>query len=231
MDETPPPSEQRPALSPLLQPVDTLKQHWLEEIIEEEVFPWEEYRLHGKPPSLKAFVDLFLLSAGRSDMDRFVWVDNWRTLVSVGDEHDYLPDPGLDYKARLMLWLVNPRTDLIMITIFSTSREAAMSCLDFLVELPDSYFKLLIFSGALDHEPGDNEICPFTNRRLKHILRQDAKRKICFAWNGFTAAQGRVLASSGSRTTLYSILVSLCGSMLFWTVSQSDKMKIRAPLS
>jgi hypothetical protein len=33
-----------------------------EELREGEVFPLKEYRLHGKPQSLKAFLDLFLLS-------------------------------------------------------------------------------------------------------------------------------------------------------------------------
>jgi hypothetical protein len=195
MDETTR-SEQRPSFSPFLQPADTLQQHWLQKNTEEEVFPWSEYRLHGQPPSLKAFVDLFLLANGSHDVDRYVWVDNWRTFVSVVDEYVRVPDLVLDYKARVDLWLQNdaprsaPRTDVI--TIFSTSREAAMSCLDFLVGLPDSCFKRLILSGALDDDDDDdddddeNRICPFTNRRLEHILRQDAKRQISFEYMNFT---------------------------------------------
>jgi hypothetical protein len=73
-EETIPPSAQArlPCLLPLdtlkkirdqkilvLEPADTLKDLWLQENTEEEHFP--EYRLHGKPQSLKAFLDLFLL--------------------------------------------------------------------------------------------------------------------------------------------------------------------------
>jgi hypothetical protein len=35
----------------------------------------------------------------------------------------------------------DPRTATITFSIFSTSREEAMSCLDFLVGLPDTNFK------------------------------------------------------------------------------------------
>jgi hypothetical protein len=138
-------------------------------------------------------------------------VENWRTFVSVSDDID-VPDLGLeDYKARLILWLENgdPRTatciDEITITIYSPSREVAMSCLDFLVGLPDTYFNKLSLIGALDND--ENRICPFANLHLKHILRRDAKQT-CFYDMDFTAAQCRVIVSSGSRTDL---VFSHCG--------------------
>jgi hypothetical protein len=103
MAETTTPSEQPPALSPLLQPVDTLFQLWLQKNKEEEVFPWDEYRLHGQLQSLEAFVeDLILLANGSHYyVDRIVWMDNWRTFVSLGDIDDDVPDLGLGYEARL----------------------------------------------------------------------------------------------------------------------------------
>jgi hypothetical protein len=106
MDETTP-SEQRPSLSPFFQPADALKEHWLQKNTEEQLFPWNEYRLHGQPPSLKVFVDLFKLANGSNDVDRIVWMDNWRTFVSLGDVEDDVPDPVLDYIARVELWLTN----------------------------------------------------------------------------------------------------------------------------
>jgi hypothetical protein len=152
---------------------------------------------YGKPPCLKAFLDLSLvLSTVRYDVDRFVWMDNWRSFVSVGDEDDDVPDPVLDYKARVDLCLekYDLRTNSIIITIFSTSRQAAMSCLGFLDGLLDSYFKGLTLGCALDGDD-ENGICPFYQ----------------------VDQQGQ---------TLHSLLVDLCGSMLFGTVSQSDKTEI-----
>jgi hypothetical protein len=62
-------TEQRPALSTYLQPVDTLKQLWLDEMAEEEkgsnVF--HEYRLVTESGRLSTFADFFLREDGTYD--------------------------------------------------------------------------------------------------------------------------------------------------------------------
>jgi hypothetical protein len=101
MDETT--SEQRPALAPLLQPTDTLKQHCLQKNVFEELYPLKEYYLHGQPQSLKAFFNLFLLPSGLPDFDRIVWMENWPTFVIISDEDDASDRMPEDYEARVTL--------------------------------------------------------------------------------------------------------------------------------
>jgi hypothetical protein len=74
----------------VIEPVDTLKELWLQEcqenadtIAEEEDFPWSEYRLHGRPQNLKAFIDLFLLENGKYDESRAIWIPESDAFVCI----------------------------------------------------------------------------------------------------------------------------------------------------
>jgi hypothetical protein len=67
----------------VLEPVESLKQLWLQENTEEEVFPWSEYRLHGRPQSLKAFLELFLLENGEYDSNRAIWIPESDAFVCI----------------------------------------------------------------------------------------------------------------------------------------------------
>jgi hypothetical protein len=78
----------------VLEPVFTLKELWLQENTEEELeelFPWKEYRLHGKPQSLKAFLDLFLLDNGEYDENRAICIPDSDAFVCIWRVEEGLP--------------------------------------------------------------------------------------------------------------------------------------------
>jgi hypothetical protein len=87
------------------------------------------------------------------------------------------------------------------LSIHSPTLEEAISCLDHLAGLQDTYFKGMRLSTFIPREYG-RHICPFTNRILEKILLQNPERHNRFIYMSFTAEQGRVLAVTGTRTDI-----------------------------
>jgi hypothetical protein len=211
-EETPPPSARAllPCLLPLytlkkirdrnllvLEPVNTLKQ-----LNTEEVFPWKEYRLHGKPQSLTAFLDLFLLENGEydenrairiMDSDAFVRIWKWRL-------EERVPEAFREgvFEVQL-LSSENPRCRYYL-SIHSSTVEQAIPCLEFLFGLNDSNFQELELSyNNPGYDEGEPPICPLTNRCLEKLLIQNENRFNTFNSMAFTPDQSRVLVISGTN--------------------------------
>jgi hypothetical protein len=165
-----------------LEPVDTLKQLWLQETTVEEVFPWKEYRLHGKPQSLKAFLDLFLLENGEYDKNRaafFIW--SWRLVEK--------RVPAAFHEEVLQVTLSSDKRCRGRLSVFSSTVEQAMPCLEFLFGIRDSHFEVL---GLSYHVPGEDagghHLCPLTTHCLEKLLLQMKKNRentfhIMAEWN------------------------------------------------
>jgi hypothetical protein len=190
----------------ILEPVDTLKQLWLQENtkeeLDEQLFPWKEYRLNGRPPqSLKEFLDLFLLENGKHDSNRAIWIPESDAFVCIykGGRAKERLLPGAYREGVLDLALSSKSYDKL--SVFSSATEHAMSCLEFIFGLHDSHFQKLELPYTV---PGDNgpPFCPLTNRCLEKLLIQNENRFNMFRLMAFTPEQSRVLAGSGANIGL-----------------------------
>jgi hypothetical protein len=231
-EETIPPSAQ--ALLPCLLPLDTLKKIRDQNLLVlEQVDPFKqlcredklehltkEYRLHGKPQSLKAFLDLFLLENGHYDGDRAIMIPDSDAFVCITrswlQQEDFLPDAYSKGGFEVMLssdTRGNRRLSVFSSTVrrlsvFSPTVEQAMACLEFLFGLHDSHFEVLELSYQVLGEDADEpHLCPLTNRCLEKLLLQNEKRKNTFNSMAFTPEQSRVLAASGTIIGLYKCIV------------------------
>jgi hypothetical protein len=199
MDDRSP--QERPAVSLLLTPTDTstLKQLWLQEKTTE--FPFNEFRLNGKPESLKTFVDQFLKEDGVINFDRLIWTSkNSFVRVSVWKLRHELPGVYQNHRFRLCL-----ETDsrIFSLNIYSTTPEDAMSCLDFLVGLHDDHFRKMELSEHHNIIAGGRpRLCTLTCWLLEKVLLQSTKRKHVFRDMIFTPDQSRALATSGTKTDI-----------------------------
>jgi hypothetical protein len=195
MEETPRPSTQRLAF---LSPVEKLKERCLEEFNE---YSLKEYRLQEEPESLKAFIDLFFLENGEKEKDCIIWLT----------EHAFvrlsvcrLPGVYRDRQTRLELSRSNlrtPRSHTHYLGIHSSTLEEAVSGLDLLAGLQDTYFTGMRLSTFVPGEYG-LLVCPLTSRLLEKILLQNPERHNEFFRMVFAADQGRVLAVTGTRTQI-----------------------------
>jgi hypothetical protein len=194
-------SKQRPAVSPLLAPIDTLKQLWLREKTtfkqkwirkKRRDFPFSEYRLNGMPQSLKTFVDHFLLANGRSEKDRLIWTSK-NAFVTMSIRHKL---PGAYQYIKFEVGLTSGSHDHYLF-IHSSTVEDAMSCFDFLIGLNDAYFEVMTFYDNSISGERERRLCPLTSVLLEKIILQSAKRKNVFIDITFTPDQSRTLATSG----------------------------------
>jgi hypothetical protein len=180
----------------VLEQVDTLKQLNRESNTEEELedFPLKEYRLHGKPQSLKEFLDLFLLESGEYDMDRAIWIPESDAFVCIEQGQVEGRVPGV-----FEVTLLSDKHSCGGLSVFSPTVEQAIPCLEFLFGLHDSHFQELELSYIV---PGDDEdephLCPLTNRCLEKLLIQNESRESTFHSMAFTPEQSRVLATTGT---------------------------------
>jgi hypothetical protein len=187
----------------VLEPVDTLKQRCREQNTEEkveELFRWKEYRLHGKPQILKEFHDLFLLENGEYDKHRAIWIPESDAFVSVDPSR--VQRDGLPRAYQEGVFGVALSSDMHRyqnLSVFSSTVEQAMPCLEFLFGLHDSHFQDIFLSySVLDDEEGEPPICPLTNRCLEKLLIQSESRQNTFYYISFTPELSRVLATSGT---------------------------------
>jgi hypothetical protein len=222
MDERTSPSK-RARLLPCLLPLDTLQQNIdenllvleavetpfkqlsLQENTEEECFPWKEYRMHGQPQSLQAFLDLFLLENGEYDKHRAIWIPESDSFVCIKQETRVPERVPEAYRERVFeVELLSNERSSGRLSFFSATVEQAMLCLEFLFGLHDSHFEEL---GLSYHVPGEDArerpICPLTNRCLEKLSLQNEKRKNMFYHMAFTPEQSRVLATSGTIIGLF----------------------------
>jgi hypothetical protein len=192
-----PSSEQRPAMSSLLTPIDsTLKELWFQERTTE--FPFNEFRLNGIPESLKTFVNEFLKEDGTYDQQKLLIWTSENSFVHVGYHFHGLPGVYRDYRFRLVLTSGSNNPHFY---IHSTTLKDAMSCLDFLAGLHDDHFDEMSLFHQHEAERGPL-ICPLTSVLLEKVLQQNAKRKSSFYSTTFTPDQSRTLATSGTRTDI-----------------------------
>jgi hypothetical protein len=220
--ETIPPSAQ--ALLPCLLPLDTLKKirdqnllvlgqvDTLKRLLNreknreeklEELFQWKEYRLHGKPKSLKEFLDLFLLENGKYDENLAIWIPDRDAFVCIKRvQRAFLPRAYREGEFKVTLSSDNHRYQSL--SVFSSTVEQAMSCLEFLFGLHDSHFEGLDLSyNVPEDDAGGPPICPLTNRCLEKLLLQNEKRENQFNRMAFTPEQSSVLAASGTNIGFY----------------------------
>jgi hypothetical protein len=219
MDEDNPPSAR--ALLPCLLPLDTLKkirdQNLLvlepvgtlkdlchaEEMTEPELFLWKKYRLHGKPQSLKEFLELFLLENGEYDKDRAILIPDCDAFVCMNPsqvQRDRLPRAYQE--GVLEVGLSSGKHRYQILYVFSSTFEQAMPCLEFLFGLNDCHFQNLgLCFNVPEDDEGELPICPLTNRCLETLL-QNEKRENKFYNMAFTPEQSRVLATSGTHIGL-----------------------------
>jgi hypothetical protein len=204
----------------LLEPVGTLKQLWIQECQEnadtirteeeellEESFHWKEYRLHGKPQSLKELLDLFLLENGEYDLNRAIWIPGSDAFVCIDQCRvvGRVRVPGAYREGVFEVSLSSDNNRCSILSVFSSTIGQAMPCLEFIFGLHDSHFQELVSSHNV--VPGDDAdeppICPLTNRCLEKILIQNENRENTFIRMAFTLEQSRVLAASGTNIALY----------------------------
>jgi hypothetical protein len=182
-------SEERAAVSPLLTPADTtstLKQLWLWESTAE--FPFNEYRLNGIPESFKTFVDQFLKEDGVIDSDRLIWTSD-DSFVRVGEDWGPRGElPGVYRNYWFELRLTSASHDLPL-SIYSTTLENAMSCLELLVGIYDNHYERMRLYYRGESNEDEPQICPLTSVFLQKILQQNAKRKNVFNRMTFTPDQ------------------------------------------
>jgi hypothetical protein len=192
---------ERPAVSPHLTPADTLRQQCRQEESESD-FAFVEYRLkqEGQPESLMAFVDFFFLENDTYNEDRIIWITENSFVRLTGGRWRNFRLPGTNHRLCFHLCLKRDSQHDHNVWIYSTTREEAISCLDFLLGLNDDYFNtmeiryfdpLVIFAD-----------CPLTNRLLKKMILQNAKRHSCFNQMLFMPDQCRTLATSGTRSDI-----------------------------
>jgi hypothetical protein len=210
--EEEPPSEQRPVglvASPLLQPVDTFEQLIRQRRADEELEALErppkfnEYRLCGQPKSLQTFTRLFRLAYGTQYNGVLIWVSD-TTFLCTEEElfyHEYAGDfPEMRFKLCLSS---NPCDHLTMnsLSIHSLTLEGAISCLEFLVGLPDSHYLSMAITFDNDLPQPQPRVCPFPNRLLENFLINTERKKV-FEYMVFSREQSRILASTGVRTNI-----------------------------
>jgi hypothetical protein len=182
---------------PFLSPVETLKEDCLEEFND---YNLNEFRLHRQPESLTAFSNIFFKKKGGTyDDNRIIWVKD-DCFVCLRDV-EKLPQVYRKQHFRLLLtrdWRYHS------LSIHSSTLEEAISCLDFLVGLEDTYYeKMELFLGEDDYEDGEPRTCrPLTNLVLEKLLVQNKNRLNLFCGFIFTRAQCGVLAAGGRRTNI-----------------------------
>jgi hypothetical protein len=198
-------SLQRPAVSPLLTPIDTrntLKQQWMIRK-KRRAFPLHEYLLNEIPESFKTFVELFLKEDGRGyDHNRLIWTSK-KSFVRAGDEESQDTHLPLVYPShRFQLGLESDSHDDVELYIHSSTIEDAMACLGLLVGIHDDHFDDLRLTHRDEDDDGELlHLCPLTSVLLEKILLQNAKRKnTMFLYMIFTPDQTWALATSGTRT-------------------------------
>jgi hypothetical protein len=191
-------SEQRPTVSPLLTPTDTLKQLWHRKTSAR--FKFNEYRQNGQPESLKAFADQLLKENGTYDGFRLIWTSD-DSFVREGKYWESGSLPQAYRKHRFELGLKNGFHTL-RLYIHSTTLEDTMPCLELLVGLHDDHFDEMTLAHHYSIAGVGPPICPLMSIFLEKILQQSAKRKNSFSYMSFTPVQSRTLATSGTRTDI-----------------------------
>jgi hypothetical protein len=216
--EEEPPSEQRLVglvASPLLQPVDTFEQLIRQRRADEELEALErppkfnEYRLRGQPKSLQAFTRLFKLAYGTQSNGVLIWVSD-TTFLCTEEElfyHEYAGDfPEMRFKLCLSSDPCDHFTNSL--SIHSLTLEGALSCLDFLVGLPDSHYLSMAITFGNNSPQQRRVACPFPKRLLENFLINTERKKV-FNHMVFSREQSTILASTGVRTN-----IQFCGCEL-----------------
>jgi hypothetical protein len=191
---------------PFLEPVETLNEICRQEMTEKRLkrISWKEYRLHGQPKSLKAFVDFFLLGNGEYDENRVLWITE-NAFVCLRTQQEilpgYLPEAYREevFDVELEHGHGQPSTTLV---VCSSTLQEAMPALDFLFGLRDHHFDLmsLLFRATGDERQARR--CPLTDHLLEKMLVQNSRRMNQFCFMVFKPEQCRILATSGTRTSI-----------------------------
>jgi hypothetical protein len=165
--------------------------------------------LHGKPQSLKEFLDLFLLENGEYDSNRAIFIPESNAFVCIDrawvEEEEEALLPEAFREGVFTVELSSDKHNCGSLSVFSFTVEQAMPCLEFLFGLHDSHFQELQLSYTV---PGDIEppLCPLTNRCLEKLLIQNENRANKFRSMALTPEQSRVLAGSGANIELYNCI-------------------------
>jgi hypothetical protein len=197
----------------VLEPVDTLEELCREELTEGEVIPLKEYRLHGKPQSLEAFLDLFLLENGEYDGNLAICIPDSDAFICIsqGQLEERVPEAFREGVFQVELWSDNLHR-CHRLAVLSSTVEQAMLCLEFLFGLHDSHFQYLdlyykvprVYAGE---PPRLCVLCPLTSRCLEKLLLQNENRENAFYYMAFTPEQSRVLAASGNIIGLFGCII------------------------
>jgi hypothetical protein len=194
------PSFQQQSLSPVLKPVDTLRQlldekssnsssEYLMELFEgeDEAGHFSEYQLDGQPDSLQAFVDLFY------DCRCYMWINDG-AFIRLSSWKGRFP---IEYQeSRYKLCLKNYwENETVVLLIHASSDEKAAACVDFLAGLHDTHYNTLTLSA--------NEMvpCPLNRYHFEKLLR-NTERDHVFLDLMLSADQSRALATSNTKGKL-----------------------------
>jgi hypothetical protein len=135
--------------STLLKPSNTLTE-WQSKSQTQNILPrmFNEFRLCGKPESLKDFVDLYLLGIDSHDYNQYIWVteDSFVHLKHPSSRKQRCMFPGAYRNPQFGFLAENLSQSSILFGIHATTSEKALAGLDFLLELNDTHFERVCIS-------------------------------------------------------------------------------------
>jgi hypothetical protein len=176
-----------------------------DEELDEQLFPLKEYRLHGRPQSLKE--NSSTSACWRIDGDDSncaIWIPESDAFVCIVPGWTEGRFPGAYCEGVFEVELSSDKHLCDNLSVFSSTVEQAIPCLEFLFGLHDSHFQKLSLSYKVDplDAAGEPLICSLTNRCLEKLLIQNENRENTFSRMAFTPEQSRVLAGSGTNIEL-----------------------------
>jgi hypothetical protein len=164
-------------VSPLVRPVDTLKQIFLRVFTETETeqrYIFNEFRLCRQPENLKAFVDIF----DGINKHPTVWITK-NAFVCLREGSTL---PRIYQERWFKLALSDKHEHVLYLSIHSSTLEESIICLDYLVGLKDTHFEAMDLSCKDDddwdyyeYEERDLRLCPFTASILEKMLQNSAR--------------------------------------------------------
>jgi hypothetical protein len=179
----------KPPESPLLEPTNRLRRLCCEE---SKQCPYDkEYRLIRQPESLEAFVSLF-------STFRLVWISD-NTFVVRDSQRDKLPEIYRNQWFEVMLDHGRRHRSLM---IYSSTLDGAITCVDFLVGLPDTHYEEFKLAYRVPGEIGRPHTCLELHAKLVEKMLQHGVRKTFFHSFILTPEQSRILVSFGSHVGL-----------------------------
>jgi hypothetical protein len=173
-------------------------------------------------PCLKDFTDLFL-NNGEYDYYRYIWPTEAEAFVRLENYHRQARRP---YYRWFWLQLFDPKGSEFILSICAKEREEAVTCLEFLLGLADSYFpKICVCRDASRRSPK----FPLPNSALEDLLRKEI-REITFDHFTFYDEQLRIVWASEQQVKLtFHYCTFLDDGTETISSSQEEQERLRGP--